>query len=522
MQRCWIIGLLFFAAICFSCSSKSNNGGNGGGGGGDGTNPPGPDITVGNAITIDDVETATSGVAPASISLAATPDGQWAVAYYRAGQLVPNGCTVPITGGGFTPDMLDEVSYAWFDGANWNLESVDQIHSSFLGGISLVFNKASPAQALIAYLGGPDSQQCCGGSKLIQASRDTTGNWVISNPPIVSSSGQAASGTDPAHPDINDPGHYNCPVGQNLCDTGDMVGLWPSQAVAPDGTIGIVYKDLHLCYAITDVDNSDVELAYTNGTNWAHEWIDLGRGGGSYSRLVYDSNNVPAATFYNGTIGSIFFSKRGASQWPWDYCGKFGTQQYQCLPGYTCDNGGSQPSMRCGIEVATNVSGLPEGSLSLAIGPDGSYLLAHFDPKNFNLVFSYSTDGVTWQSGAIDTDGSIGKFPNILIDPKTKNPIVVYYRCGDYTDGLNCNPNSDGLRLAVFVGNYPGDLTTKAKWKRYDEQYFPFDKSATDGSFASAAIQPDRTIGVAYLYTYTDSTGTHKYLMFRTITFNNQ
>ncbi len=514
MQRCWIIGLMFFAAICFSCSSKSNNGGNGGGGG-DGTNPPGPDIVVGDPITVDDVETADSTVTPASISLAPTPDGQWAVAYYRAGQLVPNGCTAPITGGGFTPDMLDEVSYAWFDGANWNRETVDQIHSSFLGGISLVFNKANPAQALIAYLGGPDSSQCCGGSKLIQASRIAASNWNISNPPIVSSSGQAASGTDSN-------GIPNCPEDQNLCNIGDMVGLWPSQAVAPDGTIGIVYKDLHLCYAITDVDKSDVELAYTNGSNWAHEWIDLGRGGGSYSRLVYDSNNVPAVAFYNGPIGSIFFSKRGASQWPWDYCGKFGTQQYQCLPGYTCDNGGSQPSMRCGIEVATNVSGLPEGSLSLAIGPDGSYLLAHFDPKNFNLVFSYSTDGVTWQSGAIDTDGSIGMYPNVMIHPTTKKPVVVYYRCGDYTDGLNCNMNSDGLRLAVFVGNYPGDLTTKAKWKRYDEQYFPFDKSARDGSFASAAIQPDGTIGVAYLYSWVNSSSvTQNIIRFRTITLKN-
>jgi hypothetical protein len=493
MRRWWIIGILFLSAVCFTCSNKGNSSNNNNNDGDD-TNPPGPEIDIGTPVVIDETNTASSKVAVASIGLSVTPDKQWAVAYYRNGVVNETGCTTPITGGGSTSEMQDEVWYASFDGTNWNSELVDTIHSVFLGSISLVYNNTN--QAFIAYLGGPDGNRCCGGSKLIQANRVSSNNWVSNQ--VVTSSHDALAGN-------------NCPAMQTICDVGDLVGLWPYQAVSPDGTIiGIVYQDAHFCYGMSDVIKADAELYTSGGSTPQHEWIDPGRGGGNYNRLVYDASNVPAVVFYNvNSPGSIYFSKRGAGQWPWDYC----DNSTPCQTGYTCYQN------RCGMEVVKNVGSLPEGSLSLIVDSQGRYLLAYFDTNNNILKIAHSADGVTWKSGTIDSNGSTGMYPSIMMNPATNKPVIVYYRCGETTDGLDCNYNRDGVRLAVFVGTYPDELTTKSKWRRYDDTYFPLDKDGSDGKFVSAAIQSDGTIGLAYMYSWYDQisqSGKNK-LMFRTI-----
>jgi hypothetical protein len=519
MQRWLIMGLLLLAAVCFSCSKKS--GGNGGDGdGGDDTNPPGPDITVGESIKIDGYDDVKKyNVAIAAISLAVDPLGRWAVAYYKQSDQAQGPCTNPITGGGSTQISLTSIYYATFGDTGDNLlkqevtsDDANKLKATFLPGISLVFNQANVP--LIAYLGGTEPSQCCGGGDLMQAYRD--GNWSIrnisnvsNNPNNFQDSADAPAGTDPNHSNADDPGYNNCPLGQNLCDTGDTVGLYPSQAVAPtSGTVGIVYKDMHLCYAITDVDDADVNIASMVDTNSppSHEWIDLGRGGGYYSKLVYDNNDVPAVAFYNGKWGGgmINFSRKETDHWPWNYC----EHDTDCSNGQIC------AFTRCATVVEKDIPGLPEGSLSLVIDNTGRYLLAYFNSHTKHLVFAHSEDGKTWSSGEIDTDGSTGKFPSVLVDPTTGNPMIVYYRCGETGDGLSCNDDRDGLRLAVFVGTYPGDLTTKSKWKKYREEKFPF-SAGFEGRFASAAIQSDGTIGVAYLYV----DQTQRVLVFRTIKF---
>jgi hypothetical protein len=489
MRRWWMIGMLCLATVCFSCSSKSNGGPNDPDGPDDPPVVPGTDLTVGDLETVDQ-----SDVIVSSISLATTPDSLWAVAYYKD----PNSTTACMNHE--TPSTVGTTSlyYARSNGSSWTPELVATSNTTnyltaSLSGVSLIFDQSDTP--LIAYASGAMSGQCCMAGDLVQSSRNGSGVWTPQN--LVRDS------VDAPNQDAN------CPVDQNYCTFGDTVGLWPSQARAPNNTIGIAYQDIHRCWNKDDTDRADAEIVLGGNP----EWIDIGRGGGYYNKLAFDSNSVPAVAFWNGKNGTIYFSKRGTTQWPWDVC----TDTTQCQLGYTCDT----TNGRCVIEVVKNVGGLPEGSLSLGIGWDGRYLLAYYNPSSDNLMLarSESSDGINWQSGSVATDGTTGMYPTILINQAAQKLAIIYYHCHDNENASNCSDDRDGVRLAVFTGVYPDELLTKSKWKKYTLES-QLVKNVYDGKFVSAAIQSDGTIGVAYTYTWVVSGDVQKALVFRTVKIN--
>ncbi len=437
------------------------------------------------------------------------PDGQnFAIAYYKETDEVGR-CEEPILGETATDVIIEQIRYAWSDGDNWQHEDVDKISSVMLTGISLAFDGAN---AMIAYLGGTPlgGRQVCGGTDATVAVRSAASTWTVSA--AVAVSNEASAGGD-------------CPKMQNICDFGDVVGLWSTLAKAPNGNIGLIYRDIHNGYTKDADDSSDLEIAFNNGGGWSAEWIDLARGAADFPVLVFDQNNEPATAYYNGEFGMINFAKQ-----PWaDY-----TQPTDCVTNDDCPLGqacGSGDCIcqtdaqceaprrclgdRCSVVIDTMDSGLPEKSITMAVGPDGRYLVAYFDIDQKNLMFAHSVDGLSWEKSLIDSTASTGMYPSIIVDPQSGMPGIAYYRCSDYSPSeLQCNQNQDGLLYAYFTGKYPDELSTQAKWKR---SVISEDPGAFDGMQASAAVLPDGRIGVGYLLSWFDqSEGITKHvLMFR-------
>jgi hypothetical protein len=488
-------GICVFVLSCSGGGNGSNDGGQDGqdgDGGDDGDGTHVPAIRWSERMEVDLEQ------AGLQLDLAATPDNQFAIGYINEGVLVENGCTAPITGGGFTPEMLDQVRYARFDGTAWTHEDVAPIKSVFLAGISLAFDPSGVPT--IAYLGGPNSSQCCGGSNLIFATRTGASQWTETG--AVTNSAQAGDGG-------------NCPIGQNLCNVGDMVGLWPAIVKNPvTGALGAAYRDIHLCYAQSDQDFSDLEYVYTNGGGFGHEFIDLARGGGDFNSLTFDSTGEPAVATYNGKSGFIGFSRRQAGTWtPSAACSAAPSPDTcsdrargDCPEGMTCIK------KRCTALIDCVSGSLPDGSISLGVGKDGRFLVAYYDANQKSLRFGHSTDGLQWNTAIIDAAGSNGRSPNLLIDPQSGMPAVVYYRCSDSSSDSNCNRNHDGVRYAYFTGTYPDELLTTNKWKKVTVCE---DSAAYDGERVSAAILPDGRIGVAYSYLCTIGCQSPRQILFQ-------
>ncbi|RME29246.1 MAG: hypothetical protein D6806_01700, partial [Deltaproteobacteria bacterium] len=342
------------------------------------------------------------------------------------------------------------------------------------------------------------------GTDAIVAHRTGAGSWQ--EDVAVANSNEAAAGGD-------------CPKMQNICDFGDVVGLWTTLARASDGTIGVVYRDIHNGYTKEADDSSDLEYAFGHPGSWSHEWIDLARGAGDFPSLVFGTDGEPAVVYYNGEYGTLHFAKRPWAEWTQpadcttaadcDYNQTCGGGDCLCLGDENCPaplkcvGVASQGSGRCSAVIDSFDNGLPENSVSLAVGPDGRYLVAYFDVDEKNLMIAHSTDGRNWQKGLIDSDGSTGMYPSLVVDPNTGLPGVAYYRCSDYhPNELNCDRNEDRLVYAYFAGEYPDELTLQAKWKK---TVVSDDPNAFDGMQAKAAVLPDGSIGVAYQYSWYDA-----------------
>ncbi|HSA24591.1 MAG TPA: hypothetical protein P5076_24235, partial [Myxococcota bacterium] len=278
--RTWIgvpalwLGLCLFAWVP-ACS----------GGGGSGDGGPDPDAADGQDGADEVTPPRVLEFGPPSLvddeeagmqhDLAATPEGGFAVAYYRRVAEMAE-CLLPILGGPAGPVMQNGVRYASLSGETWTREEVATIESTSLYGIQLAYAQGA---AKVTYLGGTEGLQICGGTDLMVATRSGAGTW-----------GEAAAVTMSNEAPEGD----NCPKGQGMCDFGDVVGMWPAMAVAPDGRLAIAYRDIHNGYEKESNDSADMEWTSSSGGGWSHEWMDLGRGAGLYTSMAFDAQGEPA------------------------------------------------------------------------------------------------------------------------------------------------------------------------------------------------------------------------------------
>ena len=532
----WLLMLLAAVVLPVSLSACSNNSSPDDGGSGDdandGTDQDGDGLPPNRVLKFSLPMSVDQDQAGLQLDLVATPDNQFAIAYFKQGidnlscatdanctddppqaaewscintECVPV-CTEPILGDDEVPVQTDWLRYAWYDGSTWNHEDVTAFASVLLSGIELVFDGSTPTVVFMGESGSAaGGRQVCGGNDVMVGRRTGPSNWDMIE--AVATSDQATAGAD-------------CPKMQSICDFGDVVGLWPSVAVAPDGTIGIAYRDIHNGYTKEAQDSSDLEFTWagTGGAAWSQRWIDLARGSGLFNALAFDADSNPVVAFYNGKYGMLTFDRLVDDAFN-------GTvecaSQADCPDGLEC----IQSTGWCWNVIARPAQAMQNASISMVVAPDGRYLVAYFDPDEKNLMLAQSADGLDWQTSIIDSDGSTGLFPSLLIDPQSGMPMVAYYRCSDYRPGeLNCNPNQDGARLAIFSGEWPGELIQQNKWKKNQDLIDMADSASLEGSQVELAVTADGKVGIAYNYSWVDpvDSSSHQAVMFRQGTWEEE
>ncbi len=184
------------------------------------------------------------------------------------------------------------VRYAEFNGTGWSAEDVADLR--FVGqppGIDLAFDANSTA-ILGGMAGDPVVQfRYCGVNDAAIYTRTSAGNWTAQT--AVRNSGEAATG-------------------DAASDFGAVVGYWPALAVASNGDVGLAYKDVHAGgIQSDDFRRADLEFAWRRGNAWTPYPVDFGRGGGQFSKMVFDQEDRPIIMHYNpsedntGTLAGV-------------------------------------------------------------------------------------------------------------------------------------------------------------------------------------------------------------------------
>lgn len=88
--------------------------------------------------------------------------------------------------------------------------------------------------------------------------------------------------------------------GEAASDFGFVVGYWPSQFIARNGSRMIVYQDVHGgSLQRDDLVRADLEVALqTRGGSWSYEVIDLGEGAGIYNQALITEAGQFLALYY--------------------------------------------------------------------------------------------------------------------------------------------------------------------------------------------------------------------------------
>ena len=286
-----------------------------------------------------------------------------------------------------------------------------QAYASDQGGLGMAIDSAG--RVLIAYPGGGfGSVYCLGGSDLMRTERPAGGSF--STPATVIADSMATLGGNQSQ--------FCNGALQDVCQKGDVTGLWPSVAFDATGAPAIAFCDNHFGWAETDFSKSDLELA--RGTGYGVVTIEAAQGGGWYPRIAFDSTNKAVIAHYNlksvGETGLYVDREVGTDTYSRNFVG----------------------------------SASIEPPFGFSIGPSDVLAIAYYDGVKKHLYYVESTDqGVTWGTpDVVDDDGIVGMRPSLAFGPNGE-PAIAYYRCNDFQPGTSsCSASKDGLRLARRAG----------------------------------------------------------------------
>jgi hypothetical protein len=350
-----------------------------------------------------------------------------------------------------------KVRYGTFNGTQWVAEDVADLR--FVGqppGIDLAFDGNS--QPILAGMAGDPVVQFryCGVNDAAIYTRSGQGNWSAET--AVQESGEAATG-------------------DAASDFGTVIGYWPALAIAANGDIGLAYKDVHAGgIQSDDFRRADLEFAWRRGNSWSPYAVDFGRGGGNFTKMIFDLNNRPIIMHYNptedntGTMAGIWLH-RSTDGAEWDRVqihnqptfagptlaidpnnGTLWTAFYNSQLGYPVvgrledptlftntnegwsfeDVGDSRYDEGYGTSIAVNKSGIV--GLAYYRCARATAGLSQCNPSDDALIFAYY-DGFSWtlEEVELEGDGQCGNAPSLAFDANDR-PIIVY-RCEDTVDG---------------------------------------------------------------------------------------
>jgi len=387
--------------------------------------------------------------------VARAPDGKIAAAWMAIEGREDGPCTE--LGGDDPPiRVVWSLRYAEFNAGSWTAETVGNL--PFVGqppGIDLTFDQSS-APLIGAMAGAPNLMfRYCGVNDAAIYRRSGVGNWT---PDIaVRESGEAVTG-------------------EEASDFGSILGYWPAVAVASNGDIGLAYKDVHAGgLQSDDFRKADLEFAIRRGTSWTPSAVDIGRGGGNFTKMLFDLQDRPVITQYiptedtSGALTGVWLH-RSEDGMIWDRVqlhnqptsagptiaidrrdGTLWTAFYNAQRGYPVvgnlkddtrftdtsawefeDVGDSLFDEGYGTSIAVSDSGIV--GLAYYRCARATTGLGNCSPAADDLVFAYY-DGFAWTREVVGTEGTgqCGNAPHLTFDSNNR-PIIVY-RCEDTVDG---------------------------------------------------------------------------------------
>lgn len=348
------------------------------------------------------------------------------------------------------------VRYGEYDGSAWNIETALDIR--FVGtppGIDLAFDPNS-TPLIAAMEGAPVEMFRYCGANNAAVYRKSGGTW--SADVAVRTSGEAATG-------------------DAASDFGQIIGYWPALAVSSTGDIGLAYKDVHGGgLQSDDFRRADLEFAWRRGTSWTPTPVDWGRGGGNFTKMIFDTQNRPVIIHYNPTEDNTgmmtgVWMHRSNNGTEWERV-QIHNQPTSAGPTIAIDTSNSNLwtafyNAQRGFPVVgrledptlfTNTtdgwtfedigdSRYDEGyGTSIAVSETGIVGVAYYrctratsglgqcNPSDDALIFAYY-DGFSWTREEVETEGSgqCGTAPSLTFD--TNNRPLIVYRCEDTVDG---------------------------------------------------------------------------------------
>lgn len=228
---------------------------------------------------IQTIETGGFGLHP---RIARADNGSLGVAYISTESTEISDCT-EIDEETPPPRSQWTLRYAAFDGTSWTPETIaEPPYVQSPPGIDLIFNENTP---IVAGMTGEPNERFlyCGVNNVGLYTRN--GGWTAED--IVTTSSEVI---------VNDP----------ASDFGEIVGYWPAVAIAPNGDMGIAYKDVHGGgLQSDDFRKADLEFAWRQGGSWNVSAIDASRGAGDFSEMVFDTQSRPVVIQYIPTENAM-------------------------------------------------------------------------------------------------------------------------------------------------------------------------------------------------------------------------
>ena len=401
-MRVLLVG--FLVALC-SCTGGSGSGSGGGAGGGSG-GAGGAGGTKG--FTSYDLDTAGTGLT--FLAIASDPVAERVgVAYF---------VDLGKTDGGNTDNYA--VRYVeWKKGVTSTPQTMRDVQRT--AGISVAFQPSG--EPAVAYLGGgADLSAYWYQSDAVVNYR--TGGTTWTEQSVLTTSSQA-----PVCPTLG-------------FEMGFLVGLWPSLVF--DGTTAIfAYRDAHSgAFKKQDWGPSDVKVSSGGPTAWttacAAQGTDTSGYGGRIDlilaagqpALLFDA--IPEDAVAQGN--TIYFQKR-KSDLSWT-----------------------------GPATVLTIANTQSGG-SLAYDATEGYGIAAIERSTNTLLYTHSTDGVTWSTATpIFASGTGGWYPSLAMDPALHEPAVAFYLCSaspNIAEG-SCPASQDELRIIQRNGaNWTETLVDK-------------------------------------------------------------
>ena len=357
-------------------------------------------------LTWEAPEVVAPGVVGSQVRAVLDPAGAPAIAFLR-----PNGEEVACeltADEPFFPVTRRQYDLVWAarsaDGA-WAQDVVAQ--TDIVHGLGLAYDPAGAAY--LAFLGGEPGTQWCAGSDMMLATR-SAGAWSAAV------TVQADSATGAA-----------CKKMQNVCNVGNVTGLWATLAVSDDGArVALAFQDIHFGFAKDDWESSDLEIAIGPGA-WNTDTVHDSQGGGKWTSAAFNAEGKVALAWYNNKTGGVWFALE-------DTGGEAGDEGWPDEP----------------VQVS---HADPTYPLQLAALPDGGgYAVVYNDsrPDQTGLWYAQSEDGKTWVETPVDIGTNTGRSASMALDAWGR-PVIAYGACNDANENV-CVPHRDGIRLARWTG----------------------------------------------------------------------